>query len=254
MNIYSNIIPSLVSLCYLAGEKIMEVYEDEVSWDIEEKNDKSPLTKADKESHLIIMNGLQSLPEKFPIISEEGKNIPYEERKNWDTFWLVDPLDGTKEFIKRNGQFTVNISLIKAKKPVLGIIYAPATKELYYGLQDEGSFKIVAGEKKKISVSQRKTDLIAVGSSSHASEQEAQHLAPFAISETIKSGSSLKFCLVAEGKADIYLRTGPTMEWDTAAGHCIAECAGASMTTLDYSIFEYNKESLLNGGFVCKAC
>jgi len=232
----------------------MEVYDDEVSWEIEEKNDKSPLTKADKESHFIIMKGLQSLPEKFPIISEEGKKIPFEKRKNWDTFWLVDPLDGTKEFIKRNGQFTVNIALMMANRPVLGLIYAPATKELYYGLQNEGSFKIVAGEKKKIMVSARKTNLIAVGSSSHASQEEAHYLSSYPISETIKSGSSLKFCMVAEGKADIYLRTGPTMEWDTAAGHCIAECAGATMTKLDFSTFEYNKESLLNGGFVCKAC
>ncbi len=242
---------TLIDVCHKAGEKIMEIYHSS-EWNVEEKDDHSPLTKADKEAHLIIMKGLSELPVQFPIISEEGKNIPFEERKDWNTFWLVDPLDGTKEFIKRNGQFTVNIALIENNVPVLGFIFAPATGEMFYGIKGMGAFKISAeGVKTEIKVSNRTSKLVAVGSSSHASEEDAALLAKYDIAETIKSGSSLKFCKVAEGLADIYLRTGPTMEWDTAAGQCIAECAGAIMTKLDESPFIYNKENLLNGGFIC---
>lgn len=242
----------LISICRKAGERIMEIYNDTSSWNVEVKDDKSPLTKADKEANKIIVEGLEKLHIRFPIISEEGRNISFEERKDWNPFWLVDPLDGTKEFIKRNGQFTVNIALVENKETVLGFIYAPATGEMYYGIKGEGAFKILAdGTKTEIKVSNRTSNLIAVGSSSHASEEEAAYLAKYDIVETIKSGSSLKFCKVAEGLADIYLRTGPTMEWDTAAGQCIAECAGAVMTKLDGSPFTYNKENLLNSGFVC---
>ena len=230
----------------------MEIYNDPSSWNVEAKDDKSPLTKADKEAHLIIEKSLSELPIKFPIISEEGKDIPYKTRKGWKTFWLVDPLDGTKEFIKRNGQFTVNIALIEQHVPVLGFIYAPATGELFYGIKEEGAFMITPeGVTWKIVVSNRTSNLIAVGSSSHASEADAALLAKYDIAETIKSGSSLKFCKVAEGAADIYLRTGPTMEWDTAAGQCIVEEAGAKMTGLDGSPFLYNKAILLNAGFLC---
>jgi len=254
MSSFSSFTPALLSICHEAGQKIMEIYNDSSSWNVEMKDDKSPLTKADKEAHLIIMKGLTAIPVQFPIISEEGKGIAFEERKDWITFWLVDPLDGTKEFIKRNGQFTVNIALIENHLPILGFIYAPATNEMFYGIKGEGSFKISAdGLKTKIKVSERKNGLVAVGSSSHANEEEAIFLSKYDIVETIKSGSSLKFCRVAEGVADIYLRTGPTMEWDTAAGQCIAECAGAKMTKLDGSAFVYNKESLLNEGFVCVA-
>jgi len=232
----------------------MEVYSDPESFNVEYKEDHSPLTRADKLANEVIIEGLTALPLQFPIISEEGKDIPYEQRKNWPIFWLVDPLDGTKEFIKRNGQFTVNIALVENNVPVLGFIYAPVTDELFYGIKGVGSFKICEdGSESKLSVSSRKSNMIAVGSSSHANEEEAEHLAKFPIVETIKWGSSLKFCKVAEGIADIYLRTGPTMEWDTAAGQCILESAGAKMTKLDGSPFLYNKQSLLNEGFVCLA-
>lgn len=252
MNPYSKLAPALLSICKLAGEKIMEIYNDTSDWNVEVKADDSPLTKADKEAHLVIMKGLNELEMSFPIISEEGKSISFEERKDWNPFWLVDPLDGTKEFIKRNGQFTVNIALIENHIPVLGFIYAPATGEMFYGIKGIGAFKISAeGIQTEIKVGNRTSSLIAVGSSSHASEEEASFLAKYDIAETIKSGSSLKFCKVAEGLADIYLRTGPTMEWDTAAGQCIAECAGAIMTKLDNTPFNYNKTNLLNSGFVC---
>jgi 3'(2'), 5'-bisphosphate nucleotidase len=246
------LIDQLTAICYEAGKKIMHIYAQPDGWDVEVKGDNSPLTKADKEANQVIEAGLWSLEVKHPIISEEGKEIAYDQRKTWKTFWLVDPLDGTKEFIKRNGQFTVNIALVENQLPVLGIIYAPATDVLYFGIKGLGAFKVEAkGEQTKIQVSNRTTNWVAVGSSSHASEEEQAFLAQYPISETIKSGSSLKFCKVAEGLADIYVRTGPTMEWDTAAGQCIAESAGATMTRLDGSAFLYNKESLLNGGFVC---
>lgn len=249
---YSSLIDPLLNIAVEAGKKIMEIYQDSSSWNVEVKDDKSPLTKADKEANLVIEKGLKNLPMTFPIISEEGKDIPFGERVNWPLFWLVDPLDGTKEFIKRNGQFTVNIALIDQHEPIIGVIYAPATQELFYGQKGEGAFKRDTEDKvTRLSVSQRKTGLVSVGSSSHASEEEAGYLSDYDIVSTIKSGSSLKFCRVAEGLADLYLRTGPTMEWDTAAGQCIAESAGAVMTKLDRTPFLYNKQSLLNTGFVC---
>lgn len=250
---YSSLIDPLLTIALEAGKKIMEIYQDTSSWNVEVKDDKSPLTRADKEANLVIEKGLKNLPISFPIISEEGKDIPFEERANWPLFWLVDPLDGTKEFIKRNGQFTVNIALIDQNAPILGVIYAPATQELFYGAKGEGAFKRDGeGKVTRISVSQRRTALVSVGSSSHASEEEAGYLSQYDIASTIKSGSSLKFCKVGEGLADLYLRTGPTMEWDTAAGQCIAESAGAIMTKLDGTPFLYNKQSLLNTGFICK--
>jgi len=251
---YSTLIAPLLNIAMEAGKKIMDIYQDSSSWNVEVKDDKSPLTRADKEANLIIEKGLKALPLSFHIISEEGKSTPYEERKNWPVFWLVDPLDGTKEFIKRNGQFTVNIALVEDHAPVLGVIYAPATKELFFGIKGEGAYKQSSENvSTRLSVSSRSTQLVSVGSSSHASEEEAAYLSKYDIASTIKSGSSLKFCRVAEGVADLYLRTGPTMEWDTAAGQCIAESAGAVMTTLDGTPFLYNKQSLLNTGFECKS-
>ena len=253
MDQYSSLITALKFICLDAGKKIMEVYNDPENFGIEFKDDNSPLTRADKLANEVIIEGLKALPHQYPIISEEGKDIPYDQRKGWPIFWLVDPLDGTKEFIKRNGQFTVNIALIDNHIPVIGFIYAPVSDELFYGIKGIGSFKICEDGECKISSSTRKQNLVSVGSSSHANEEEAEHLAKFPIVETIKWGSSLKFCKVAEGTADVYLRTGPTMEWDTAAGQCILENAGAKMTKLDGSPFLYNKQSLLNEGFVCLA-
>lgn len=253
MDQYSSLITALKFICLDAGKKIMEVYNSPESFGVEYKEDNSPLTRADKLANEVIIEGLKSLPHQYPIISEEEKDVPYEVRKNWPIFWLVDPLDGTKEFIKRNGQFTVNIALIDNHVPVIGFIYAPVSDELFYGIKGIGSFKICEDGEYKISSSTRKNNLVAVGSSSHANEEEEEHLAKFPIVETIKWGSSLKFCKVAEGTADVYLRTGPTMEWDTAAGQCILENAGAKMTKLDGSPFLYNKKSLLNEGFVCLA-
>lgn len=243
----------LIRLAREAGTKIMEIYSRESFEGIVDfKADDSPLTLADKESHKIIAAGLQSLYPTIPLISEEGKDIPYDTRKNWDTFWLVDPLDGTKEFIKRNGQFTVNIALIKNKRPVLGLIYIPVSQLMYFGEVGKGAIRQTGdGVPEKIFTAGNKEEIVVVGSSSHASPQEEQVLSKYKVKSKRTMGSSIKFCLVAEGSADLYYRHGPTMEWDTAAGQAILEAAGGTMVDGEGNPFTYNKTSLLNGNFLC---
>ncbi len=240
------LIESLIKIVTLAGNKILEVYHNEALFNsVQEKSDNSPLTLADQYANQIIVENLQILTPNIPIVSEEGKNIIYEERKNWTKFWLVDPLDGTKEFIKRNGQFTVNIALIDNGRPKIGIIQIPVSGIIYYA-NENGAFRITGNEIQKIAVNHKKNAIVAIGSSSHASENEAQFLKQFDITQQLQAGSSLKFCYVADGKADIYYREGPTMEWDTAAGHAIVEKAGGKVNGLSY-----NKPNLLNGSFCC---
>jgi len=240
----------LIRISHLAGEEIMKIYSSS-SFEVEITNDKSPLTLADKKSHEIISNELTHLFPSIPILSEEGKSIEYENRKAWEYFWLVDPLDGTKEFIKRNGEFTVNIALIKKNKPVAGVIYVPATKTTYYGSINEGAYKITDGsEPIKIMVSKNfGNGIIAVKSRSHSSEEEDNFFSKYNVIDSISVGSSLKFCMVAEGKAHLYFRSGPTWEWDTAAGHAIILSSGGTVSGINQE-FNYNKESLLNSGFV----
>jgi 3'(2'), 5'-bisphosphate nucleotidase len=243
-----------------AGKKIMEVYAGDFV--IEVKADKSPLTEADRKSHNIIRQYLEHTG--MPFLSEEGKQSSFEERKNWETFWLVDPLDGTKEFIKRNGEFTVNIALIKNKKPVLGIVYVPVSRALYFGLETEGSFKVSVDKNKSVDELIKEAERLPytttkkytiVASRSHFSaetkkfieEKETIH----GEVDLINAGSSLKLCFAAEGKAQIYPRLAPTMEWDTAAGHAVAKFAGCKV--YDFKTkqeLEYNKENLLNPWFV----
>ncbi len=251
MNIDIN---ALKDIAVKAGDEILKIYHDKaLSGEVDYKSDNSPLTLADQASNEVIVNALKSLYPDIPVLSEEEKHTEYEIRKQWNRFWLVDPLDGTKEFIKRNGEFTVNIALIEDRYPVLGIIYTPVLKKLYIGNVLEGAAIMITDDKKEhsLKVNSRQTDRIAVGSRSHKSDEEAELLEQYGVIETISVGSSLKFCMVAEGKADIYYRHGPTMEWDTAAGQAIAEAAGAkvlSMTTNER--FVYNKENLLNSSFL----
>ena len=237
-----------------AGRKIQEVYMTaDFTKIVDYKSDSSPLTLADKESHIVIDRELRALFPDIPVLSEEGRDIPYEERKSWRYFWLVDPLDGTKEFIKKNGQFTVNIALIDGSIPVLGVIYAPAFDLLYFAKKGEGAFKREKGAVTKLVTSKKSTDLIAVGSGSHSSSEEGEILKNFSVTKSIPMGSSLKFCVLAEGKADIYYRHGPTMEWDTAAGQVILECSGGKMLDDNHEAFAYNKVSLKNKSFLCFA-
>ncbi len=248
-----------------AGAAIMAIYDGDHA--VEFKDDKSPLTAADKASHEIIAAGLKTHFPEIPILSEEGKNIPYAVRKDWRRFWLVDPLDGTKEFIKRNGEFTVNIALIEDGVPVLGVVYVPAQDKLYCGVAGEGAWvegprckaqgarKEAKGENlEPIHVRRPDADkgLTVVMSRSHPSPELEEYLKDIKVAEALPVGSSLKLCVVAEGVADLYPRLGPTMEWDTAAGQAVVLAAGGTVKTPEGTSLEYNKENLLNPYFIVK--
>ena len=214
-------IQDIVTITKEAGKAIMQIYEQD--FEVEYKKDSSPLTLADKKANDIIEDGLNQLSVNLPILSEEGKGIPYEDRKHWEYFWLVDPLDGTKEFVKKNGEFTVNIALIYKDIPVLGVVYAPALDICYWAKQDEGAFK--DGKKLPLKMESQRNTYMIVASRSHMSDETQAFIDAIDTGkekELISIGSSLKICLVAEGEADIYPRLGPTMEWDTGAVHVIA--------------------------------
>ncbi len=245
-------IEEISKIAIAAGKKILEVYGTD-DFQVESKDDESPLTIADRLSHEVIVEGIEKLNIGYPILSEEGDPGDFEARKGWETFWCVDPLDGTKEFVKRNGEFTVNIALIDGKYPTMGVIYVPVTDTLYFANED-GAFKQVGSNTaEKLVVKGREKDLIGVGSRSHSSEVEEQVMAMFGVTDSISRGSSLKFCMVAEGKADVYFRKNPTMEWDTAAGQAIVEGAGGCVLNKANERFHYNKEELRNDSFMCLA-
>ncbi|MFC2085524.1 3'(2'),5'-bisphosphate nucleotidase CysQ, partial [Bacteroidota bacterium] len=241
-------IKDVIQIARDAGQTILPLY-NSYNLDVRLKLDNSPVTEADKLSNDVITSELKSKYQEIPVLSEEGKSIPYEERRNWQAFWLVDPLDGTKEFISKSNEFTVNIALIKGNKPVMGVIFAPAMNMLYYAEAGIGSYKQDSGEDKEIKVDiNMNNNLTAVISKSHSSPEEERVLKKYKITNTIKIGSSLKFCYVAEGRAHLYYRHGPTYEWDTAAGHAIAEIAGAKVGNL-----VYNKPNLTNPSFAVKS-
>ena len=235
-----------------AGDKIIEIYNSDKFDVVDFKHDDSPLTLADIASNNEIVKGLKENFD-FPIISEELENATYEFRKDFEKFWCVDPLDGTKEFINRNGEFTVNIALIVNESPVFGGIYVPVKDVYYFGVKGEGAFKKEGkGELKKLRVNQNSGDWIAVGSKSHANLAEKEFYEKIGVKESFSVGSSLKFCMVAEGIADLYYRSGPTMEWDIAAGHAIVRAAGGEVfkDVNCKEVFTYNKQNLLNGPFL----
>lgn len=249
-----NMIKILSDIAVKAGEKIMEVRSS--GFDVTLKEDHSPVTQADKASNEIIVKELASFYPDIPIISEEIASADYETRKKWNEFFLVDPLDGTKEFIKDNGEFCVCIAYMKNKRPALGAIYAPVRETLYVGGPETGSFISRSGDDlTPIHTVKPAQDegLKVVGSRSHPSQNLAEYLEQFKISEMVPSGSAIKFCLVAEGRAHLYPRFNPTMEWDTAAGEAVVTGAGGTMTTLEGKEFPYNKKILKNGGFIVKA-
>lgn len=253
-----------------AGQAILEVYGTDFK--VENKEDNSPLTLADKRAHEVIKKHLS--PHGIPFISEEGKHIAFETRRQWPIMWIVDPLDGTKEFVKRNGEFTVNIALVEDGRPVAGVVYAPVLDWLYFAAADIGAYKltdatqstfkgeVVVNEKQLMEKSQKlplehpgDSVYTIVGSRSHGTPELEAFVANKRKEkgqvEFVQAGSSLKICLVAEGKADIYPRLGPTMEWDTAAGQAVAECAGTRMYVYQSNDpLAYNKENLLNPWFV----
>lgn len=250
----SALLPKIVSLARRAGEEIMAFY-SAPDCEITYKLDSSPVTQADIASHHIILQGLAELTPSWPTLSEESAEIPYEERSTWELFWLVDPLDGTREFLLHNGEFTVNIALMHNQTPILGVVYAPAMDKMYLAARGVGAFQAEGDTTVRIQAqSAHRESIRIVASRSHHSDREL--LDPFnsgdVSHELVFMGSSLKFCLVAEGSADVYMRTGPTMEWDTAAGHCIVHEAGGSTTDLDGNPLLYNKPVLRNPGFVSR--
>ena len=234
-----------------AGAAIMRVYGDR-DFAVQRKEDNSPLTLADLESQRHIIAGLTELTPDIPILSEESAQAPWAERKNWRELWVVDPLDGTREFVKRNGEFTVNIALVVEHEPVLGMIAAPALGLLYWGAAGIGSFSHHRGaECLPIKVSAPQNPLRVVGSRSHLSAETEEYLTRLGPHTMTGIGSSLKFCLLAEGRADLYPRFGPTSEWDTAAGQALLEAAGGHVTRLDGHRLRYNcRDSVINGDFL----
>lgn len=256
------LIDALTEAAFKGGEEILKIYNSDFS--VEHKEDNTPLTQADKNAHQQIVKYLNQTP--YPILSEEGRDIPYNERKDWEYLWMVDPLDGTKEFIKRNGEFTVNIALIHQQKSILGVIYVPVKDEMYLGIQGIGSFKVNQYSQKQDKYSALLLEENAlpktyqrpytiVGSRSHMSDETRafmnQKQKEKGKVEVMAVGSSLKLCMVAEGLADDYPRFAPTMEWDTAAGQAIVEAMGGKV--INWKTKEplrYNCENLLNDWFL----
>jgi 3'(2'), 5'-bisphosphate nucleotidase len=241
---------ALLPVAASAGAAIMKVYDG--AFAVERKDDNSPLTLADLESQRIILESLRQLTPDIPVLSEESAQAPWSVRQSWRELWVVDPLDGTREFVKRNGEFTVNIALVIEHEPVLGVVAAPAQDITFWGAAGIGAFRRDEhGAVAPIRVSPPASPLRVVGSRSHMSPETAAYLAGFPPHEMTGVGSSLKFCLVAEGKAELYPRFGPTSEWDTAAGQALLEAAGGHVTRMDGHRLRYNcRESLINGDFV----
>lgn len=252
-----------------AGEVILSIYDDPASdFQVEQKADHSPLTIADRKAHETICRCLSGTP--FPLLSEEGKHLPYAGRRQWETLWIVDPLDGTKEFIKRNGEFTVNIALVHRSVPMMGVIYLPVRHELYFASEAAGAYKVpsiswregkpwtwdeLVGQAVRLPLVQERDSFVIVASRSHLTPETEAYIAAMRQRhgrvELVSKGSSLKICQVAEGSADVYPRFAPTMEWDTAAGHAIARAAGCEVWRTDFSApLAYNKEDLLNPWFI----
>ncbi|MEM1175862.1 MAG: 3'(2'),5'-bisphosphate nucleotidase CysQ [Pseudomonadota bacterium] len=248
---YGDVVEPVVAVAIEAGAAIMEVYATD--FDVQSKDDESPLTKADLASHHVINGNLENLFPTLPIISEEAGLPDFATRSTWDRYWLIDPLDGTKEFVNRNGEFTVNIALIENGKPTLGVVHVPVTGDTYIGYEGQGSEKRLAnGERSEIRVAahSRKPAKV-VGSRSHQSPDLAAYLERLGDTELVAMGSSLKFCVIAEGGADLYPRLGLTSEWDTAAAQAIVEQAGGSVVTLDGAPMRYNtKDDILNPHFM----
>jgi 3'(2'), 5'-bisphosphate nucleotidase len=247
-----DLLPAVTELAERAGRAILEIYNG--AYDVERKADQSPLTTADIAAHELIDAGLRELDPELPVLSEESAEIPFSERGHWQRYWLVDPLDGTREFIKRNGEFTVNIALIEDGVPVLGVVHAPVIDVTYFAARDSGAFKRSdAAEPTPIHVKAVEAEgpVRVAGSRSHANERLAAYLDNLGEHELHPMGSSLKSCLVAEGVADLYPRLGPTSEWDTAAAQAVVEAAGGQVTDTEGRPLRYNqRESLLNPEFL----
>jgi 3'(2'), 5'-bisphosphate nucleotidase len=241
----------VIALARVAGRATMDYYDEADTKGLREKADRSPVTLADEVAHQILMEGLRRIDPGTPIVSEEAESASFEIRREWTRFWLVDPLDGTKEFIKRRVEFTVNVALIEDREPVFGVVLAPALDLLYWAAKGEGAWREEkAGSPERIYSRSLPSDdpKIVVESLSHPSAELEEYLKTIPVASRIKAGSSLKFCWVAEGRADVYPRLGPTMEWDVAAGDCIYRQSGRQGERL--SPLSYNKPDLRNSSFI----
>lgn len=256
---YHQYLEQVITIAKAAGAAIMQVYSTDFS--VVNKEDNSPLTEADLAAHHVIATALGQLTPHIPVLSEESELMADETRREWQQYWLIDPLDGTREFVKRNGEFTVNIALIDGHVPVLGVVYAPATEVLYFAAQGHGAYKQVKSNPAQ-RIHTKPLDLkrpIVAGSRSHSDQNMQRFILNLTNSigvtpKLISMGSSLKICLVAEGSADVYPRLGPTFEWDTAAAHCILSQAGGDIVDEVGNTLRYNsKSSLLNPFFFAKS-
>jgi 3'(2'), 5'-bisphosphate nucleotidase len=249
----ADLVEPIVALSRQAGDAILEVYATD--FDVQAKDDDSPLTQADMAAHRVIDKGLKDLTPGIPVISEESGLPDFDERGQWETYWLIDPLDGTKEFVNRNGEFTVNIALIQENRPVLGVVHVPVINKTYTGCECRGAtVRNDGGEPQPIEVASKTSDPVrVVGSRSHRGASLDAFLEQLGAVEMLAMGSSLKFCIVAEGKADIYPRLGLTSEWDTAAAQAVVEQAGGAVVELDGSPLAYNaKADILNPHFLVR--
>lgn len=246
---YSSILPDVIKIADEASEKVLHIYQSDFK--VNYKEDHSPITAADVASHDIIVKGLRQISRNIPILSEEGAEIPWEERKKWRRFWLIDPIDGTKDFTQRTGEFTVNIAMIEDGEPVMGVVTAPALKEAFWGIKGEcAHMRDRTGRVHRIRVAEPKDTLRVVASKNHLNEETRAFIEALGSHETVQAGSSLKFCRIAEGHADIYPRMGPTSEWDTAAAHAVLVAAGGKVQTPEGQPLVYGKENILNPNFI----
>ncbi|PPK51388.1 3'(2'),5'-bisphosphate nucleotidase CysQ [Marinobacter persicus] len=246
---YSSLLPDVIRIADEASEKVLHIYQSEFK--VHFKEDNSPITAADLAANDIIVQGLRRVARDIPIVSEESAEAPWEERKHWRRFWLVDPIDGTKDFTQRTGEFTINIAMIEDGEPVMGVVIAPALKEAYWGVKGEGAYKRDrTGKARHIRVAELRDSLRVVASKNHLNEDTRAFIAKLGSHETVQAGSSLKFCRIAEGHADIYPRMGPTCEWDTAAAHAVLAAAGGKVQTLEGEPLKYGKENVLNPWFI----
>ena len=249
---HNEILPAVTEIAQLAAEAILSVYRRD--FDVEQKDDDSPLTAADMAAHHVIVDRLARLTPDWPVLSEESASIDFEQRRRWSRYWLVDPLDGTREFVKRNGEFTVNIALIEDHEPVLGVVHVPVDGRCFRAAGGMASLLHSDGSEQALRCARPGAVLRIAGSRSHGSSEAAEYLQKLGEHELIARGSSLKFCEIAQGSADLYLRLGPTCEWDTAAAHCVLKAAGGEVLDLQGRPLRYNtKDSLLNPEFLAVA-
>lgn len=246
----SELVPEVCAIARRAASAILEIYESDFA--VEKKNDHSPLTAADLAAHHIIVDSLRVLTPELPVLSEESANIPWEERSQWTRYWLVDPLDGTREFVKRNGEFTVNIALIDRHRPVIGVVQTPVTNEIAWAWKEGGAWIAIGDAPARRCMTRTPAHpLVVAGSRSHSDSRLAAMLDQIGDYDLVGLGSSLKFVRIANGEADLYVRLGPTSEWDTAAAQCVLEEAGGAVFDLGGHELSYNKsDSLLNREFI----